>query len=174
MDGFQGIDLIHQKDGLVTRIAPIQYGERQQHAGRLAKQLRSEGNNETEAYAAVKACNMVAYRPMLSDEEITAIIQPIFAKPLTFSGLDRNRRVWELMKDFRKRGLAEDEIFRRIQLFNSRCCNPPLEGETITWIMENNAYMAENRSFFQVDRNTSQDEKTFIRLGETVEYGGRG
>ena len=169
MDGFQGIDLIHQKDGMVTRIAPIHYEERQKHARVLAQQRRSEGYNKVEAYGYVKACNLTAYRPMLADEELKEIIEPIFAKPLVFSGLERNRQVLELIKVFRKRRMDDDEIFRRTHFFNSRCCNPPLPDEDLTWIMKNNAYMAEKRNFFQADKDLTQDGKTLVRIGQTVD-----
>jgi hypothetical protein len=131
MDDFQGVDLLYQEDGRVMRVTPIRYEERQRHAKYLAQKLRSEGNNEVEAYAAVKACSMVAYRPMLTDEELKAIVKPIFAAPLSFSGLGRNRRVLELVKDFIKRGMDDDEISRRMQFFNSRCCTPALADEEL-------------------------------------------
>jgi len=174
MDSFQGVDLIYQKDGLVTRIMPVMYEQRERQARLLAQQMRSEGNNKVEALAAVIACNMVCYRPMLTDEELKAIVEPIFTKLLTFSGLGRNRQVWELFRVFRKRAIDDDEILRRLQFFNSRCCNPPLSDEDLVWIMKHNVYMTENRSFSHVDKELTRDGKTFIRLGETVDYrGGR-
>lgn len=172
MDGFQGIDLIHQEDGMVTRIAPVRDLARECNARNLAKRLRREGNNAEEAFGFINAINMVCYRPMLKDEELKAIIDPIFTKPLIFSGLDRNRQVLELFRDFKKRGIKDDEIVKHIQFFNSRCCNPPLPEEDLNWIMKNNAYMAENKSYFQVDKELSKDGKTVIKLGETVNYRG--
>jgi hypothetical protein len=174
MDGFQGIDIIYQKDGLVTRIVPVRYEERQNFTRRFAQRLRNEGNNENEALGAVMACNMACYRPMLTEEELKEIIKPIFSTPLTFTGIHRNKKILDLVRDFRKRGISEEQILKQLQLVNSRCCNPPLSDDDLTWIMANNAYMIENRSFFQVDKEVRQDGKTFIRIGQSIDLGGRG
>jgi hypothetical protein len=176
MDGFEGINFISkQDDGLQTRFAPIQYEERENHIRKLAQDKRWEGYLMEEALEVMQIRNKDCIRPEFTTEELRAIVEPVFATPLVYKDLERNKAVLERVKLFKKRGQGEEEVFSRIKVFNDTCNTPPLPEDELRRIQKDMAYMIVNQNYFQADREARPDGKILIKIGQTVDLtNGRG
>ena len=176
MDGFEGVKFtMGHDDGLQTRFAPIKYEEREKHIRQLVVGKRKEGYTLKEAMEVAETRNKTCIRPEFTMDELRAIVAPVFATPLIYTGLERNKAVLELVKVCQKRGQEDFIILSYLQIFNSRCCNPPLADDELKQIMESMTYTTIQLDYWQTDKEVGQDGKPFVRIGQTIDLanGGR-